>query len=227
MQETQVRLLGQKDPMEKGMATHSSILAWRIPWTESLADYNPSVHKELGTTEATETLWSILSLCYAQVLSHVRLCVTPGTVAHQAPLSTGILQARILKWVAMLTPSGDLPNPGIKPRPPTLQVDSLPSESPGKHMNTGVGSLSILQRIFPNQESNWGLLHCMQILYPLSYQGSSFYPWASSKSRAIYTWLIFSLFFMVWVMIFIAFCFDILRPCWHRKELPLPGLTKS
>ena len=34
MQETQVRFLGQKDPLEKEMATHSSILAWRIPWTE-------------------------------------------------------------------------------------------------------------------------------------------------------------------------------------------------
>ena len=34
MWETQVRSLGQEDPLEKGMATHSSILAWRIPWTE-------------------------------------------------------------------------------------------------------------------------------------------------------------------------------------------------
>ena len=34
MQRTQVQSLGQEDPMEKGMATHSSILAWRIPWTE-------------------------------------------------------------------------------------------------------------------------------------------------------------------------------------------------
>ena len=34
MQETQVRFLGQEGPLEKGMATHSSILAWRIPWTE-------------------------------------------------------------------------------------------------------------------------------------------------------------------------------------------------
>ena len=33
-QETRVRSLGQEDPLEKGMATHSSILAWRIPWTE-------------------------------------------------------------------------------------------------------------------------------------------------------------------------------------------------
>ena len=34
MQETLVRFLGQEDPLEKGVATHSSILAWRIPWTE-------------------------------------------------------------------------------------------------------------------------------------------------------------------------------------------------
>ena len=36
MQETQVQFLGQEDPLEEGMATHSSILAWRIPWTEEL-----------------------------------------------------------------------------------------------------------------------------------------------------------------------------------------------
>ena len=34
LQETQIQSLGQEDPLEKGMATHSSILAWRIPWTE-------------------------------------------------------------------------------------------------------------------------------------------------------------------------------------------------
>ena len=50
MQETQVQSLDQKDPLEKGMATYSSILAWRIPWTESLADYSPG-HKESDTTE--------------------------------------------------------------------------------------------------------------------------------------------------------------------------------
>ena len=34
MRETQIRSLGQEDPLEKEMATHSRILAWRIPWTE-------------------------------------------------------------------------------------------------------------------------------------------------------------------------------------------------
>ena len=66
----------------------------------------------------------------------------------------------------------DLPNPGIKPRSPPLQVDSLPVEPQGKPKNTGVGSLSLLQRIFPTQESNRSLLHCRQILYQLSHQGS-------------------------------------------------------
>ena len=86
----------------------------------------------------------------------------------------GILQARILEWVAFPF-SGNLPNPGIEPRSPALQADSLPAEPQGKPKNIGVGSLSLLQWIFPTQESNWGLLHCRQILYQLSYQGSSLY----------------------------------------------------
>ena len=51
MQETQLRSLGWKDPLEKGMATHSSILAWRIPWTEEPGNYSPWAHKEMDTTE--------------------------------------------------------------------------------------------------------------------------------------------------------------------------------
>ena len=51
MQETWFQSLGQEDPLEKGMATHSSILAWRIPWTEDLGDYSPWGCKELDTTE--------------------------------------------------------------------------------------------------------------------------------------------------------------------------------
>ena len=64
-------------------------------------------------------------------------------------------------------PQGDLPNPGIKPRSPALQTDSLPSEPSGKPKNTGSPQL---QGIFPTQELNWGLLNCRQILYQLSYQ---------------------------------------------------------
>ena len=58
-------------------------------------------------------------------------------------------------WTGWPFPSPeDLPNPGIEPRSPALQVDSLPVEPQGKPKNTGVGSLSLLQGIFPTQESN-------------------------------------------------------------------------
>ena len=122
-----------------------------------------------GTLFATFTFKMGLML----LLSHfirVQLCATPQTAAHQAPLSMGF--SRQEYWSGQPFPSpGHLPNPGIKPRSPALQEDSLPSEPPGKPKNTGMGSLSLLQWIFRTQESNWGLLHCRQILYQLSYQG--------------------------------------------------------
>ena len=48
-----LRSLGLEDPLEKETATHSSILAWSIPWTEDLAGYGPSGCKESDTTEVT------------------------------------------------------------------------------------------------------------------------------------------------------------------------------
>ena len=43
---------GWEDPLEEGLATHSSILAWRVPWTEEPGGYSPLGHKELDVTEA-------------------------------------------------------------------------------------------------------------------------------------------------------------------------------
>ena len=51
MQETWVPSLGWEDPLEEGMATYSSILAWRIPWTEEPGGYGPQGRKELDMTE--------------------------------------------------------------------------------------------------------------------------------------------------------------------------------
>ena len=107
------------------------------------------------------------------VASCVQLFETPWTIACQAPLSMGILQARIQEWVAMLSSRGSS-LPGIEPRSPKVQTDSLPSEPPGTPRDTGVGSLSLLQGNFRTQVLNWGLLHCKQILYQLSYQGSPY-----------------------------------------------------
>ena len=101
--------------------------------------------------------------------------VTPWTVACQAPLLMGF--SRQESWNGLPFPSPeDLPDPGIKPRSPALQADSSLSEALGKPMNTGVGSLFLLQRIFLTQESNPGFLHCGQILYQLSHKGSPFWP---------------------------------------------------
>ena len=102
---------GWEDPLEEGMATHSSVLAWRVPWTEE-----------------------------------------PGGLQ-----STG---------------SHGVDHPGIEPRSPALQADSLPAEPPGKPKNPGVGSLSLLQGIFLTQGLNPGLLHCRRILSQLSHLGS-------------------------------------------------------
>ena len=71
-------------------------------------------------------------------------CILPGSSVH------GILQARILERVFFsryLSSLGDLANPGIEPRFPELQADSLPFDPPVKPKNTGVGSLSLHQRV--------------------------------------------------------------------------------
>ena len=82
----------------------------------------------------------------------------------------GILQTGILEWVAFPVSRGS-----SQPRCPALQADSLPADPQGEPKNTGVGSLSLLQGIFPTQELNRCLLHCRGILYQLSYQGSPLY----------------------------------------------------
>ena len=94
------------------MATYSSILAWRIPWTE-----------EPGR------LWSMK----VKSLSRVQLFATTWIVARQASLSLRF--SRQEYWSGLPFPSsGDLPNPGFEPESPALQADSLSSEPPGTHL---------------------------------------------------------------------------------------------
>ena len=98
-----------------------------------------------------------------RLLSYVWLFETPWTIQSME-------FSRPEYWSGYPFPApGDLPNPGIEPRSPALWLDSILSESQKKPKNTGVGSLSLLQRIFPTQESNWDFLHCRGILYQLSY----------------------------------------------------------
>ena len=78
----------------------------------------------------------------------------------------------------------DLPNPGMEPRSPTLQADSLPAEPQGSpRILMWVAYPFSRGWIFLTQELNQGLLHCTWILYQLSYQGSS--TWLKIKSSSI------------------------------------------
>ena len=89
----------------------------------------------------------VTQLCLT--LCNPMYCSLPGS----SPLSMGF--SRQEYWSGLpCPPPGDLPNPRMEPRSHTLQADSSPSEPPGKPMNTGVGSLSLLQGIFLTQESN-------------------------------------------------------------------------
>ena len=88
LQETWVLFLGREDPLEEGTATHSSILAWRIPWTE-----DPGRLLSIGL-QRIEHEWSNLPLLLLLLscFSHVRLCATPEMAAHHASLSLGFSQ---------------------------------------------------------------------------------------------------------------------------------------
>ena len=131
-----------------------------------------SIHSLTDKLSISTTKWNLkwpsglfLPMCLVKwkSLSCVQLFVTPWT-------KQSMEFSRPEYWSRQPFPSpGDLPNPGIEPRSPTLQEDSLPAEPQRKPKHTGVGSLSLLQRIFLTQKSNPGLLHCRQILYQLSH----------------------------------------------------------
>ena len=115
-QGTRVQSLGQEDPLGKGMAPHSSVLAWRIPWTEEPGWLQLTGSQRVGRDWAT-SLWLTMSpqimttqgkdqvyimLLPLSCFSRAQLFVTPWTI-YSPPGSSvhGILQARILEWVAI------------------------------------------------------------------------------------------------------------------------------
>ena len=104
--------LGWEDPLEEGMATPSSILAWRIPWTEE-----PSRLQSIQFSSV-------------QSLSHVLLFGIPWTVAYQAPQSVEF--SRQEYWSGLPFPSpGDPPNPGMEPSSPVLAGGFFTTEPQG------------------------------------------------------------------------------------------------
>ena len=115
--------------LEKEMETHSSVLAWRIPGMGE-----PGGLPSMGSYRVGHN-WSDLAAAAADILSlacaqSLQLCLTLcSPLGHRPPGSCvhGILQARILEWVAISSSPGGLPNPGNKPASPTspaLHTDS-------------------------------------------------------------------------------------------------------
>ena len=147
---------------------HPGLISFRMDWLDLLAVQGSL--KSLLQHHSSKASILRSSAFFTVQLSHpyIRLFVTPCTVACRLLCPWGF--SRQEYWCGLpCPPPGDLPDPGIKPRSPALQVDSLLSESPGKAKNTGMCGLSLFQGIFRNQESNQGLLYCRRILYQLSY----------------------------------------------------------
>ena len=136
------------------MATHSSILAWRIPQTEEPASLQSMGSQEWDTTERlnnrqlcrpettyfTKTKRHNISRNFRPTNGHgggglvAKLCPALGTswtVAQKAPLTLGFSKQKY--WSGLPFPSPrDLPNPGIKPLSPKLQGVLFTAEPPGK-----------------------------------------------------------------------------------------------
>ena len=170
MLETGVQFLGCVDLLEKEMATHSSILVWKIPWTEE-----PGRLQSVGWQRVRHD-WSNLAHTCIHLSMGMKVKVAQSCLTLCHPMDYKSMElSRPEYWSGWpLSSPGEFPNPGIEPRSPALQADCLPVKPQRKPRNTRVGSLSLLQGIFLTQESNWGLLHCRQILYQLSYQGSPY-----------------------------------------------------
>ena len=77
MQETQVQFLGQEDPLEKGLATHSSTLAGEFHGQRSLADFSPCGHKESDTTEWLSTHTHLRFFFNLKYAFHLKFIILP------------------------------------------------------------------------------------------------------------------------------------------------------
>ena len=151
MWETWVQSLGWEDPLEKEKATHSNILAWRIPWGHKESDTSESLSLSLFTEMEPRSPTLQADSLPAEPQGKPRIL---ERVAY--PFSSRSSQPR--NWTRVSCIAGGF----------------FTSWATREAKNTGVGSLSLLQRIFPTQGPNRGLLLCRQSLHQLNYQGSPY-----------------------------------------------------
>ena len=149
VRKTWVRSLGQEHPLEESMETHSSSLAWRIPWTEEPGELRPWDHTELDTTEATKQqrphinafFLNLFQYGLSQEIGYSSLYCTVKVKAAQS-------------CQTFYDPKDCIQSMEFS-RPEYWSGLSFPS-----------------QGIFPTQGSNPGFPHCRRFLYQLSHQAS-------------------------------------------------------
>ena len=140
---------------------------WNPPRVLQSHMYTPSLHMPLSSLRCSLCLrhssfqmslppdgdtskqhYVILPLTFQKV--KVKVTQSCPTLCNPVDYTVHGIFSRPEYWSGLPFPSsGDFPNTGIGPRSPALQADSLPAEPQGKAKNTGVGSLSLLQGIFP------------------------------------------------------------------------------
>ena len=151
MQETQAWSLGWEDSLEVDIATHSSMLAWRNPWTEKSGDFSSWGRKESDTTEELTLHFTSMYTVFSMVISITKnsgilistfvvvvisLQVVPDcfatlwTLTCQAPLSMWFSRQEYWSGLPFFSP-GDLPDLGSEPTSPTWQEDYLPLSNQG------------------------------------------------------------------------------------------------
>ena len=130
----------------KAMVFQWSCMVWELDYKESWV-----LKTVLGVAKSQIWLsdWTEVTLFlneWMKLLSRVQLFATPCTVGYQASLSMEFYRQE--SWSGLPFPSlGDLPDPGIKPRPPTLQADALTSEPRGKLYSIGVSLSDLLHSV--------------------------------------------------------------------------------
>ena len=137
VQETWVQSLGQEDPLENGMATHSSTLAWRIPWREEPGRLQSMGSQRVGHDWATSLHFTTL---------HFK---RKGPVLKMVILGNGLILERKVEWDLYLTPytKGELLD---NLRPKCRSIDVQGNETMGEFLN-GI-STEYAQSALVNQE---------------------------------------------------------------------------
>ena len=124
---------------------------------------------KLKNTYVQDIQYDILMCIWSVKVKVTQLCPTLCDLMDYTV--HGILQARILEWVPCPFSRG-FSQPRDQTQVTRIAGGFFTSWATGKPKDTGVGSLSLLQGVFPTQEWNRGLLHYRQILYQLRYEGS-------------------------------------------------------